>query len=892
MELEERLKAALADRYQIERQIGSGGMATVYLAQDLKHDRKVAVKILKPELAAVVGAERFLAEIKTTANLQHPNILPLFDSGEVDGQLFFVMPYVEGDSLRDRLDREKQLPIDEAVRIAGGIAEALQAAHDDGVIHRDIKPANILLRKGTPLVADFGVALAVSAAGGGRLTETGLSLGTPYYMSPEQASADRDPDARSDVYSLGAMLYEMLTGEPPYPGGTAQAVLAKILTEEPPAPTRHRHSIPPNVEGAILKAMEKLPADRFPSARAFADALKDPSFRHAAGVGPGSRRTLGPTANAWIGRLGWGAAAVLAIPLIITLTKGSEVRDGASEAFRYQILLPDSLPLTFHGPAHLGLWQNSLALSRDGRRLAYVAYHGGTTHLLIRDQETGSIGELEGTDGAYSPFFSPDGESVAFFTGSELRRVPASGGQTVPLGEYFEPAGGVWMEDGQILVADAEGDNPTLVPAAGGEPSPVGLERLSLRSPCLLPGEEWAAGVLYSDQLGVLSLATGELLAITRGGLVHPDSVRPRDMLIGFDPQYVETGHLIYLSNGDGGLMALPFDGQRRLVLGEPAPVLEGVRKEETYGFGHYAVAENGTLVYAPGLNAHRGHLVLLDGSEEVDTLLEFPRGQYDWLALSPDGRELLTGQRGEEGGKWEIWRWNLQTGLGRSVLANDTLSVMPYAWLDENRILAARSRPATQEWLSPAEASISEQTLQPISEELVSWPALHPDGSLYAAFVRGSRTLRIFSRDGSNQQERAVSGGDAASFSPDGRWLAFRSQGDVMVTPFPSAEEFHLVARPPAEMPQWSRSGDALFYRGPGEFWRVPFSELGGEPLLGEPELFASGPFVRVWAWSYAVLPDDRLLAVMGPPERSTGHLEVVTDFFSVLQERAPTRR
>ena len=229
----DRLAAALADRYRIKGEIGAGGMATVYLAQDLKHDRKVAVKVLKPELAAVLGAERFLSEIKTTANLQHPHILPLFDSGEADGFLFYVMPYVEGESLRERLEREKQLPIEEAVRIAGEVADALDHAHRKGVIHRDIKPGNILLQEGRALVADFGIAIAVNAAGGARLTETGLSLGTPSYMSPEQATGEGPVDARSDLYSLAAMTYEMLAGEPPFTGPTAQAVVAKILTEQP-----------------------------------------------------------------------------------------------------------------------------------------------------------------------------------------------------------------------------------------------------------------------------------------------------------------------------------------------------------------------------------------------------------------------------------------------------------------------------------------------------------------------------------------------------------------------------------------------------------------------------------------------------------------------------------
>ena len=216
-----RLTAALADRYTIERELGAGGMATVYLAQDLKHDRQVAIKVLRPELAAVIGAERFLAEIKTTANLQHPHILSLFDSGAVVGTVFYVMPFVDGESLRDRLTREKQLPIGDALRIATETADALQYAHAHGIIHRDIKPENILLQGGHALVADFGIALAASKTSGTRMTETGMSLGTPQYMSPEQAMGERDLDARTDIYALGVVTYEMLVGEPPFTGPSA-----------------------------------------------------------------------------------------------------------------------------------------------------------------------------------------------------------------------------------------------------------------------------------------------------------------------------------------------------------------------------------------------------------------------------------------------------------------------------------------------------------------------------------------------------------------------------------------------------------------------------------------------------------------------------------------------
>ncbi len=280
----ERLSSALADRYRILSRLGEGGMATVYLAEDLKHDRKVAVKVLRPELAAVLGADRFVQEIKTTANLQHPHILPLFDSGEADSFLYYVMPYIEGETLRAKLDRETQLGIDDAVRITREVGDALDYAHRQGVIHRDIKPENILLHDGRPMVADFGIALALSAAAGGRMTETGLSLGTPHYMSPEQATAEKEITARSDVYSLGSVLYEMLTGDPPHTGSSGQQIIMKIIADDVAPVTSLRKSVPPNVAAAVAKSLEKLPADRFDSAKAFADALGNSAFTTAAGT--------------------------------------------------------------------------------------------------------------------------------------------------------------------------------------------------------------------------------------------------------------------------------------------------------------------------------------------------------------------------------------------------------------------------------------------------------------------------------------------------------------------------------------------------------------------------------------------------------------------------------
>jgi len=306
----ERLRAALADRYRVERELGEGGMATVYLARDLKHDRDVALKVLKPDLAAAVGAQRFLKEIQVTANLQHPHILPLYDSGTADGALFYVMPLVRGESLRDRLSRERLLSVDETVRIVRQVAGALDFAHRQGVVHRDIKPGNVLLQDGEALLADFGIALAVTEAGGERLTGTGLSIGTLQYMSPEQASGEHDLDARSDIYALGAVTYEMLAGEPPVTGGTARSMLAKLLTERPTPLRVVRDGVPPSVDDAVMRARAKAPADRFAGAREFAEALT--ATPTAADQGSGAAATARPSPRRRAGTLALAVLGVVA----------------------------------------------------------------------------------------------------------------------------------------------------------------------------------------------------------------------------------------------------------------------------------------------------------------------------------------------------------------------------------------------------------------------------------------------------------------------------------------------------------------------------------------------------------------------------------------------------
>ncbi|MCH7876065.1 MAG: protein kinase, partial [Gemmatimonadetes bacterium] len=333
----DRLKAALAERYRVDREIGAGGMATVYLAEDIKHHRQVAIKVLRPELAAVMGAERFLREIEIAARLQHPHILPLYDSGEADGLLYYVMPFVEGESLRQRLDREKQLPIEDALKIAQEVGDALSFAHSRDVIHRDIKPENILFEGGHAVVSDFGIARAVTAAGGDHLTETGMAIGTPKYMSPEQAAGSKDLDGRSDLYSLGCVLYEMLAGQPPFTGPTVESVIKQHLTAEPPNVTAMRPAVPADIVGVLARALAKTPADRFSPVGVFVEALAKRESAVVATAAPAAEATTPIGRKPGLLRVAVGIVALATVFIVVLriLPGGSPA---ASEVPRLAVL--------------------------------------------------------------------------------------------------------------------------------------------------------------------------------------------------------------------------------------------------------------------------------------------------------------------------------------------------------------------------------------------------------------------------------------------------------------------------------------------------------------------------------------------------------------------------
>ncbi|MFN2315974.1 MAG: protein kinase [Gemmatimonadales bacterium] len=625
----EGLKTALSDRYRIERELGAGGMATVYLAQDLKHDRQVAVKVLRPELAAVIGAERFLAEIKTTANLQHPHILPLHDSGVADSFLYYVMPFVEGESLRDRLQREKQLPIGDAVRIATEVASALDYAHRRGIIHRDIKPENILLHDGQALVADFGIALAATSAGS-RMTETGMSLGTPHYMSPEQAMGERTLDARTDVYALGAMTYEMLVGDPPFTGSTAQAIVAKVLTEKPVAPSRVRDTIPEGVEDAVLTALAKLPADRFATAAEFSAALRGTE-------GATARRTAIGRATPASGpaRFAWPAVAVVALALAAWGWLG---RPGGAPA--------DSWTAYTQLTDATGE-ESSPSLSPDGESFAYSSNARGTWDIYAQRVGGRNPVLVAGDTGVdeRAPKYSPDGRQIVYSVGGGGLFVVGATGESPRRLTAFgsDPA---WSPDGQqVAFGTEEVVNPygvnslgriLLADVGGGEPIPlVGEETFPVYQPAWSPsGGRIAFWVVRGGRRDIATVAAtgGEPVLVTD------------DAAVDWAPTWGPDGRHLYFASDRGGTMGLwqiGIDESSGRARGAPELVVAGV--DVAMDLPQLS-RDGGAIIFRSRLESVNPAAITFDPIAErigAVTLLQQRSGMLVPTDISPDGTWL-----------------------------------------------------------------------------------------------------------------------------------------------------------------------------------------------------------------------------------------------------------
>jgi serine/threonine-protein kinase len=861
-----RLEAALADRYQIEREVGQGGMATVYLAKDLKHERLVAIKVLKPELAAVIGAERFLGEIKTTANLQHPHILPLFDSGQVDSFLYFVMPYVEGETLRDKLDREKQLSIDQAVRIATEVAEALDYAHGRGVIHRDIKPANILLHEGRVLVADFGIALAVQQAGGTRLTETGLSVGTPQYMSPEQATGDRELDGRSDLYSLGCVLYEMLAADPPHTGSTAQAIFAKVLTDEPRRLTELRDTVPDHIEAAVHSVLQKLPADRASNGARFAEMVSGqvapPSSNVPAAASSGYR---------WRERLVW-AAALVAVLLVAMLGRVNDAENPVVK--RLTLTLPDSAPMAFIGAAALGNGRRAFAVSDDGSTLVYVGVRDGVARLYVRPIDSFEARELPQTEGAFGPFFSPNGLWIAFFVGNELRKVRVDGGAPLPVALAPNSTGGDWAEDGTIVFATGEGDLLERVSEEGGAVRTVASA-----------SSDWGEEYAWPQ---VLSVTDEVLVSNGEGGIWLVDLATGESREVSeeaSEARYLPSGHIVLVRGS--AMYAARFDLERGRITGPTVPVLTGLRGE-IYGQGQWDVTLDGTLFFATGIAVAENPLTWVSPGRARE-LLELPTRYRGTFELSPSGDRLAVVEEAQ--GRAQVWVYDLATGRPQQVTRGEH-SQGPLAWSPDgseilfHEVVTSDRSSSVTVYAQRADGGSGRQLLTDVvgAEGASSWSA----GGLLG--VRLGDSLAVVDVSG---EVTPIPETDASSWglviSPKGDAVAYTSQrtGEYhnYVQPFPPTGEVRQVSLAGgAEEPRWSTSGDRLFYRN-GQ--RILVVGVQTDPTLsiGAPEVFYEGDFVNVGGRSYDIPSDEERALVIDGGAAATTMLNVVQGWLAEVE-------
>jgi serine/threonine-protein kinase len=831
-----RLAAALAGRYRIEREVGAGGMATVYLAEDVRHHRRVAIKVLHAELSAVLGPERFLKEIQLTAGLQHQNILPLFDSGNADGLLYYVMPFVEGESLRARLDREGPLPIAEAIRIATEVADGLEYAHEHGVIHRDIKPENILLQGGHWLIADFGIALAVQQAGNERLTQTGLSVGTPQYVAPEQAAGERNITGRADVYALGSVTYEMLLGEPPFTGPNPQAIIAKVLTEEPAPLSARRRSISPALERAVLTSLEKLPADRFESAAAFATAL----MQGAASTGAVTGRVSGSLLTGV--SLAWRAAAAVAVLAAVALAylAGSRVPDPAT-------------PIAGFGHSAKVTWEPGLeiepALSPNGRYVAYVA--GTDTHMgiYVRQVTGGRPNRLvdESLDVQTNPSWSPDASRILFLSNGGVFSVPSSGGAArpeMPAAVHGPVISAVWSPDGRTI-AYALHDS-IYVRNPGGQTRPVA----HIVDPSLCqwsPNGELiacASGNSYYSRVGYffgnLSPSRIVVARVSDGATATvTDSVS-----INQSPLWSRDGRWLYFVSSRLGprdiyAIRIARDGRAdgspvRLTTGLAARSISASADEDRFAYDVYTPRSDvWSLPFPPVGVTEAAATPITTGAQVIETESPSPDGKWLYYSSDVSGTSNLYRQRLPNGDP-ERLTFGVDNDFSPAPSPNGR-EVAFHSWRSGSRDV----------YVMPLDGGpLQPVTSSPLQEAQPQWS---PDGRAITYNIFPANGIWIARRDSAGVWQKPTERwpfGSWPAWSPDGHWIAFTSYflgGSLMVMGADSGAA-HIVldsAKTPGVftgVPLWSSDSRSLYFKsldpaGAAAFWSIPVT--GGPPTL-----------------------------------------------------------
>jgi serine/threonine-protein kinase len=869
------LNAVLAERYRIERELGAGGMATVYLAEDVRHHRKVALKVLHPELSAVLGPERFLKEIELTASLQHPHILPLFDSGDAGGQLYYVMPLVDGETLRTRLERERQLPIAEAVRLATEVADALSYAHGRGVIHRDIKPENVLLQGGHALVADFGIALAVQQAGGQRMTQTGLSLGTPQYMSPEQAMGEKAIDARTDIYALGAVTYEMLTGEPPFSGPTVQSIVAKVLTERPMALTAVRDTIPPGVESAVLSALAKLPADRFASAAEFAAALKSDAP-------VGATRRASPSET---GRVGGRRTTVLVATLGVTtvvalgvatwaLATRTSSRSAASPVGLFDAVLPDSAPMSRAISASatgFGTSVAHLSVSPAGDFVVYAAQRGDSTMLWYKSLVDGSTRAIPGTTGGAAPRISPDGQRIAFVAGSRTLVVPVAGGEPRRLMEGDFPASLEWVSPTRLLALGSDGFGVKWIDPEVGV---VEQRQISNGGRCVFG--QWIA----EDRRLLCGFNETATMLDPASAVVQPIRTRAADgspgvPVSGAGFRIIDGAYMVSVSL-DGNLRAAPFD-RRTLTVGRWVTLATGVGRD-AIGAVQMDVSPSGLLGFAPASGGSDAQLVVLhEGSAPVPLPIEqAPFLRFD---LSPDRRQLVAVVATPEGE--ELRFYDLRSGRRQSWLRGSRIN-MPLWSPSGDRVVVRVEDGSHVALLSGAPNVSAPDTLMSSDGGRRVYDALDFfDGR--TILVRDPIFAGVYRVDISTKPVKVDTIFTNAFFttvSPDRKHLAWQDAvtNQVFVGDYPPSAKRQQIATGAVE-PVWL-SPTQLLYRSNVTWYKVRIDPATGEPV-GAPALWARDiRFLDTPGWSNRPSRDGGIIYSQSLPQADARYLRFIPDF------------
>jgi eukaryotic-like serine/threonine-protein kinase len=815
----DRLTAALASRYTIERELGAGGMATVYLAEDLKHHRKVAVKVLRPELAATMGPERFLREIEVAARLQHPHILPLHDSGEAEGFLYYVMPYVQGESLRDRVARERELPIHDALRIVTEVADALACAHEQGVVHRDIKPENILLSGRHALVTDFGVAKAVSEATGRlKLTSVGVALGTPTYMAPEQAAADPKLDHRVDIYALGVVAYELLAGRPPFTGHTAQEILAAHLTR-PPEPIRNfRGSVAPAVETIVLRCLEKHPADRWQTTSELVAQL-EPLATPSGGMTPTHTVPVEAIRRRRIPMTGWvvGVALLLAAGLWFRGRGG-----GGGQA----VVLGRRTAVTLDPGLEL-----DPALSPDGKLLAYAAGPPNSMGLYVRQLDGGRTIRIidDSVGGARSPHWSPDGNRIAFRSRRGIELVPSLGGPLKLVAERSGAHSPAWAPNGESLAYVYR--DTLFQQALEGGPARVVAVGPELHSLAFSSDGRWiacASGnlafVLDSRDLGNLAPSRIVLVPAAGGAPIPVTS----DGALNNSPAWQPGQSALYfVSTREGGrdIYRVEIDGSGR-PRRAPARISTGLNAHgiSLSGDGSrlaYSVFTETVNVWSfpvPG-GAAPGSIASASPVTTESQIIED-------FSVSPDGRWLAFDS--DRGGNQHIYRRRLDGGDVEQLTSGAWDDFFPVYSPDGAEIVFHSLRNGNRDLFTlPATGGAPVPVVTSPDQELT--PTWSPDGRSIA-YSRGPAGLdpaRVViamvtrTANGWGEPRNLAEGGGRPVWSGDGKWVAYLDvrNGEVrVVSPVsggPSellipAEHDGTVWRP--DMIAWSADSRSCF--------------------------------------------------------------------------------